>query len=340
LNWFDIPSLETAWLVDGLIPSDGHAAICGKPKAGKSTFIRNLIASVIKGRKFIGRSIDLPAGSGRVLYVHLDRKDQPWRVAQELRDLGITQDESARLAFRTAQDLPSESFDDRLKWLKKEVKNTKPHLLVIDLMWQFVVAQNSNDYNRVLAGINLLQDALTDAKYKGALVVALHGRKSTNPNDPADDILGSTGQRGSFSTNILLSRHRKQNVYTIMSDQTIREAQYGEIDERVITRNDDLSLSLGQPFEELTSQDKKVKDDASFQRLLAFIGQNPDCEMGAILSGLSISKKSALKLMDKAGALIRVTGEGIKGNPHKYALDEDYKTSQSEVGRLTATYGD
>ena len=96
MNWFTIPKPETSWLVDVLIPSDGYAAICGKPKAGKSTFLRNLIASVIKGHEFLGRRIELPRSTGRVLYLHLDRKDQPWRVSKELRDLGITQDESPR----------------------------------------------------------------------------------------------------------------------------------------------------------------------------------------------------------------------------------------------------
>src|SRR5262245_5309592 len=147
MNWYSIPTPETSWLVDGLIPSDGHAAICGKPKAGKSTFIRSLIAAVIKGRTFLDRQIDIPVGTGRVLYLHLDRKDQPWRVAKELRELGITKEESSRLTLKTAQDIPSADFGERLKWLKEQITITKPHLVVIDLMWQFVVAQSSNDYN-------------------------------------------------------------------------------------------------------------------------------------------------------------------------------------------------
>ncbi len=187
-NWFDLPQPTTTWLVDGLIPSDGHAAVCGKPKAGKSTFLRNLITAIIKNQKFFDRSIDIPTGTGRVLYLHLDRKDQPWRVAKELRDLGITEEESLRLVFKTAQEIPLDSFEKRLDWLKKQIIVVKPHLIVIDLMWQFVVANNANDYNAVLDGINRLQDALIAAKYHGALIVALHGRKATNPNDPADDI--------------------------------------------------------------------------------------------------------------------------------------------------------
>jgi len=108
MNWYQLQTPQNTWLVDGLVTSDGHAAICGKPKAGKSSFVRSLICSVIKSKDFIGRHIDIPPGAGRVLLIHLDRKDQPERVAEELRKLGITEPESNRLIFKTAQDMPED----------------------------------------------------------------------------------------------------------------------------------------------------------------------------------------------------------------------------------------
>jgi len=332
-SWFDIPKPETTWLIDGLITSDGHASICGKPKAGKSTFVRNLIASVIKGQPFIGRATDLPEGTGRVLYIHLDRKDQPWRVANELRHLGITAEESPRLIFRTAQDIPG-SFEERLKWLQQETSQHKPCLIVIDLLWQFVVANNSNDYNAVLNGINTLQDSLIKIGYKGALLVTLHGRKATNPNEPFDDVLGSTGQRGSFSTNIMLTRYRKEGVYTIMSDQTERDEVYGEIPETVLRRKTDGTLALNRPFNELVKAEKELKAEGSVRKLLAFIGEHPGCNMPEIMDGLNIAKKSALKFLGMAAGLWYTTGEGEKGDPHRYFLrssDVDPQAAATEV---------
>ena len=108
-NWYELKDPETRWLVDGLFPADGDSAIAGKPKAGKSTLIRNLIACVIKSKPFLGRAVNIPAGKGKVLYIHLDRKDRPGRVVAELKHLGINSpDEVSRLNFVIASDLPKQ----------------------------------------------------------------------------------------------------------------------------------------------------------------------------------------------------------------------------------------
>lgn len=338
MNWYDLPIPKTAWLVDGLIPADGHAAICGKPKAGKSTFIRNLIAATIKGSSFLGRRIDIPAGTGRVLYLHLDRKDQPWRVAKELRELGVMQAEASRLVLKTATDLPSNDFSERLEWLRKEIVAAKPNLVVIDLLWQFVVAKNSNDYNAVLDGINRLQDALTDVKYSGAFVAALHGRKATNINDPADDMLGSTGQRGSFSTNVFLTRHRNENLYTVLTEQTVREECYGEIDETVINKGPDGNLCLGRPFRELAKAEKQVREESALRRVVDYIADHPGCQTTELIQALGMSRKTVVKILEEAGELLSTTGEGVKGNPLKYFVNEKQEPI-ADAMRLMTTFG-
>lgn len=48
-NWWDTPVPEVRWLVDGLIPADSSTLVVGKPKSGKSAYIRNLVAAVVKG---------------------------------------------------------------------------------------------------------------------------------------------------------------------------------------------------------------------------------------------------------------------------------------------------
>jgi AAA domain len=317
-KWFEEPEVTTPWLVYGLIPADGYSSICGKPKAGKSTAVRNLIVSVIKSTPFLGRVIDLPGRVGRVLYLHLDRKDNPGRVSAQLKQLGLTEEDAPRLTIRLAEHLPSKDYGERLKWLQDEVKASAPDLIVIDLMWQFVVAKNSNDYNAVLDGINDLQDALNEVGYKGALVAVMHGRKATNPNDQFDDFLGSTGQRGSFSTNIMLSQYKKDKLRTIASDQTDIEDRLGEIPETAIIRDPDGSLRLGPPVTELLKIDKKSKDEEDITKLLVFLDNNPGVEMETIIDGLAMSKKRTLSLLREVKDLTERAGKGVKGDPYLY----------------------
>ena len=234
-NWHLVENIPVRWLVDGLLPADGFSAVIGKPKAGKSFFIRQLIAAVIKSQPFLDRQINIPTGTSRVLYIHLDRKDRPSRVAQELLQLGIMSDEEvSRLTFMVAEDLPviaapdkpSDSLDSRLKWLQEEVIKARPHLIVIDILQQFICASNVNDYSETLTGVNRLQDALTQVGYSGALVVTIHGRKASSSDQPFDDTLGSTALRGSFTTLVLLKQYRNECRYTIMSDQTERDERW------------------------------------------------------------------------------------------------------------------
>ena|SRR5215469_2042986 len=318
MNWWDTQEPEVTWLVDGLFPADGYSGLSGKPKAGKSTACRQLAVCVVKSRPFLGRSINLPAGTGRALYIHLDRKDRKHKVVAEFKQLGMTQQESARLRLLTAEDLPSNLYEQRLAWLQKEIIAFKPHLVVIDLMWQFVDAKNPNAYKEVLDGINKLQDALTEAHYKGALVVTMHARKQTNQDDPADDILGSTGQRGSFSTLLLFSRNRKQNYYTVMSDQTERDEVYGEIDETIVTRSADGMLVLGSKVSDLRRDEHKQKEQENLRRVLQHVREHPGCTQEGMIEALRMSKARLLGYLEETAALMTTRGGGVKGDPLRY----------------------
>jgi hypothetical protein len=326
-DWHLVENIPVRWLVDGLLPADGFSAVVGKPKAGKSTFIRRLIAAVILSVLFLGRKINIPTGTGRVFYLHLDRKDKPARVIEELRQLGITgEDEVSRLTLMVAADLPvispsentANAYAGRLEWLKHEVVKAQPHLIVIDLLQQFICVSNVNDYAETLKGVNRLQDALTEIGYQGAFLAALHSRKAISPDQPFDDTLGSTGLRGSFTTLVLLRQYRNEDRYTIMSDQTEREEPWNEIDETTLIRNADGTLTLGRPTAGLKKDNGEAKRDADIQRVLRFLADNPGSETEKITGSLNMAKARFLEIADGANGLINTTGRGVKGEPKLY----------------------
>jgi hypothetical protein len=328
-DWHLVENIPVHWLVDGLLPADGFSAVIGKPKAGKSQLIRRLIASVIKSHPFLDRQVNIPTGTGRVLYIHLDRKDRPARVAQELLQLGITgNDEVSRLTFMVAEDLPvigasdnpSDSLERRLKWLQAEIINARPHLIVIDILQQFICASNVNDYSETLMGVNRLQDALTKVGYSGALVVTIHGRKASSSDQPFDDTLGSTALRGSFTTLVLLKQYRNECRYTIMSDQTERDERWGEINETTLIRDSDGALLLGRPSAEINGDKKAAKKEADIERVMLFINDHPGSDTDQITASLAMAKARFLEVVGTISGMLAISGQGIKGDPKRYSL--------------------
>jgi AAA domain len=333
-HWFHMPVPEIEWLIDGLIPVDGYVSFNGKPKAGKSTLVRYLAACVVKGdADFLDRTVKLPVGTGRVLYIHLDRKDPPYSVAEELRNHGIKEADSSRLILKSAEHLPEDDYDKRLKWLQKEVTESTPNLVIIDLFWQFACLSDNNKYNDVLKAVNRCQDALRECGYKNAILVTMHSRKSTNTDDVFDDIMGNTAQRASFGTNIILTRRRGEKLYTITSEQTRRDPFYGEIDETILIRDSDGTMSLGELYREVAKRDIKEKVETNINRLLVYLDKHPKGSVReTIQNDLIMSSKTFNSLCSVASEVIRRSGAGNKGDPFVYfgsiEAQEKYQASR------------
>jgi AAA domain len=325
-DWYALPEEPVEWLVDGLITTDDCAAANGKPKSGKSTGIRNLIAAVVLGGKFLNRDVCIPPGTGRVLYVHLDRKDRKHRVAKELRQLGITLEASSRVRLLTEKDMPKDAgFDSRCQWLADEVASFKPNLVVIDLLLHFVRTKKGvNDYDTMIDAVAQLQDTLSGCDYRGALLVSLHARKALG-EDVGDSVLGSTGIRGSLSTLLHFHLCRKEKIYTVQSDQSVRDYTFGELDETIVNRDAVTGvISLGAKYEDVKAQDKKDEWTLRRSKILGFIkkatsGQTVDA-IAATLNMATKTVRPILEALEKSSD-IRSSGVGVKGDPCLYFGD-------------------
>jgi len=320
-DWYDSAEPETKWLVQGLIPSDDICGFVGKPKSGKSTGIRNLAVAVITGGKFLGREISIQPKTGRVLYIHLDRKDRPTHVHAELRQLGIPREDRHRLCFRTERDLPPKStFDQRCSWLCEQVLDFKPNLIIIDMLMHFLKASRGvNDYDSMIDAINHLQDRLNEIGYKGVLLLSLHSRKTTS-EDVGDDVLGSTGIRGSLSTGVYFRQYKSQKVYTVQSDQTQRDPVIGELEETIVHRDSGTgTILLGAKFADVRHEEKKDEWQLRRQKVYKYIQHNPGQTSTEIADAVLMSTKTVgplLKVMEPS--LITACGTGKKGDPKKY----------------------
>jgi hypothetical protein len=118
----------------------------------------------------------------------------------------------------------------------------------------------------------------------------------------------------------MLTQYRREKRYTIQSDQTEREAPWGELDETVIHQNADGTLTLGRPLAELARDSKQTKREADLQRLVAHLEAHPDSDKEQIVKDLSMSPNYLLDLVGMAGERIHSTGKGVKGDPRLYSV--------------------
>ncbi|ABF40137.1 putative transcriptional regulator [Candidatus Koribacter versatilis Ellin345] len=319
-DWFHSTRPNVPWLIEGLLDKQSHTTIVGKPKAGKSVLARNIAAAVITGQSLLGRQVNIPKGEGRVLYLHLDRKDQAYDVAADFRALGVTEKDAERLMLCTAADLP-EKHGDWLSWLADRVRSFDPDLIVIDLLFQFLNVGDVNGYNNVLDAINGLQDTLRKAGFRGHLLTLHHSRKGDNPNDPFDNALGSSAIRASCTTMIALTCDKKTGCHMIQSDQSQRDPYWGEMPATIIELDpESKELRLGEKVSFLKAQDQSEKHEQTVLRLLEFVSKNPGCTQMDIVGSLEISKqKVTVVLRDKEG-MLRREGTGKPGDAFKYFI--------------------
>jgi len=322
-NWFDVQQPDVQWLVHGLLSNNSNSCYCGKPKAGKSTAIRNLVAAVIKGRPYLGRTVNVPTEGGKVLYIHLDRKDPVPYVVRELRALGINEEEKNRLKLMDETDMPK-AREERLPWVLGIVKDFKPNLIIFDLLFQFVHVSGSNGYNEILDELNKLQDALKSNGFEGHLCVAHHARKANSTDNPFDDMLGSSALSGSCATTIMFRYDRKNKVRTLQTDQSFKEESVGDIEETVVERNSFTGeIHLGQPVEQTRSSKNKEKQTKDADDVFQFICQHPGCTEKQIVDGLHIAKLNVRKYLDEIRSLVTRTGDGKSGRPFRYSANTE-----------------
>jgi hypothetical protein len=168
-----------------------------------------------------------------------------------------------------------------------------------------------------------LQDSLSECGYRGALLVSLHARKALG-EDVGDSVLGSTGIRGSLSTLLHFHHYRKEKIYTVQSDQSVRGDTFGELDETIVNRDAETGvISLGAKYEDLKAQDKKDEWTLRRSKILGFIKANPGNTSDEIALALNMAKKTVLPILEalEKNLDIRTTGAGIKGDPRLYFGD-------------------
>jgi len=217
------PEEETEWLVENLLPTGGLSVIGGKPKAGKSTTVRNLCLAVAHGEPFLG----LTTTQGAVLYCAFEEKRG--EVKRHFKQLGAEPTDQIESFIGRAP----EDFVEQVQGVFGRIN---PVLINLDTLAKVTRISDMNDYAKVTIA---LDPYLQLARQSGAHLMLVH-HNGKSERDGGDSLLGSTAIFGTVDTCLIQKRSDKYRTI-----QSIN--RYGtDLEETVLEWNEETkAISLG-----------------------------------------------------------------------------------------------
>jgi phage/plasmid primase-like uncharacterized protein len=295
---FAEPEERVPWLVEGLLPLGGTSIFAGKPKAGKTTLVRQLAMAVAGGGTFLGRA----TAHGPVIYLAVEEKRS--EVRRHFRDMGATGAEEIYIHAALAPE-------DALEQLEAIAARHRPRLIVLDTMFRVVRVKDGNDY---VAVTNALEPIQQLARGSGAHVLSVHHMGKV-ARDGGDGILGSTAIQGAFDTAVMIDR--RDQVRTLKSIQ-----RYGiDLEETELSFDPATRSScLGRPKQE--SDLERVGDlILDFLRDAGTLLPEDDINKG--ISGRKGKKMAALRALFQEGKVLR-SGKGCSGDRYLYGINPQF----------------
>ena len=290
---FETPDQEVEWIVEDLLPSGGFSLLIAKPKAGKSTLVRQLALAISRGIPFLGRK----TYSGLTLYIALEEKES--EVKNHFKLMGATGNEQLGVYVGIT---PEES----IFWLKNEIINSKPVLVIIDTLFRFVSITDINDYAKVTKALDPI---LAIARENNVHILGLH-HGSKRGGEDGDGTLGSTAIFGSADTQITLIKKGDQR--TIETRQ-----RYGVDLEKTILNFNPSTKSFNVGLTTKEDNLKRVEND-----ILELLNTTKKIlleeEIAEEVTSDTSTKRKALRQLCEQGRINRA-GTGKRGDPYKYA---------------------
>jgi len=250
-------------LVDELLHEVGVSMLCGKPKTGKSTLLRQLAVCVAEGNiPFFGK----PTQCGDVLYLNLEGPKGV--VQQHFKKLGLT--EKRGVIYFIHQNMPyrGEAGLQQLEATLDVLPNVK--LVIVDPVGKLVRLADSDSYDEVTLAVEKLEQIAK--KYSLHLLFSTHGKKRQG-DDVGDSPIGSTGFRGGTDTNIFLGKQGTQRIIST-------EQRWGIAMDPTLLKFDDKrqEMYLGMTVEAEEEQKQELKSGVNF---VIFVQKWPETDISS-----------------------------------------------------------
>lgn len=194
---FELEVKEIPWLLHGILPKTGLAALAGSSDTGKSSFLRQLALEITSGKEdFLGFKLNTIHRS--VVYVSTeDDKEAMSFLINKQRRYGINDANAENLRFIFESD-------SLLENLERELEHKPADCVIIDAFTD-LFAGDLNSSNSVRTFLNKYREI---GLKHNCLILFLHhtGKRTSNLAPSKDNLLGSQGFEGKMRTVLELRR--------------------------------------------------------------------------------------------------------------------------------------
>lgn len=296
LTWaeFSQESDEVAWLVEGLLPSEGTSVLIAQPKVGKTTLVYWLARCVALGEPFLGRDVR----QGTVVLL-LAEGSKPMHRG------GLSR---ASLPKDAPVHVYADSFGVGLAKIRDEIKSLapKPSLIVVDTLFKMLRPEDGNDYASMVKAMERMTDLARELC--SHVLSTHHSSKSTwEGASVGARSLGSTAIYGAVDTTVSLER--RGDVRTVSSEQ-----RWGEP-----LAETDLTFDEGSGAVTLGGTAAERRGDVVAERIRSALAAEPLTETELKKRVTDNSVGAVLRRLVDAGEVVK-EGKGAKGSPYRYAM--------------------
>lgn len=197
-----MPLAEPNYVVRPFVP-EGVTLWCGRPKAGKTTALRQLAHAVNCGGMFFEET----AGDYEVWFLSLEEGERLFRKKLALMDLPGGELRGIRLEFAWPQGA------EGVKMLRERLRaraESRPVLIIIDSLQRFRLPQSdrghafTEDYNAAKLLAELCKE------FPGLAIVVLHHTTKAVPDDPVASISGTYGLTAAADSYVIMLKQGGQ----------------------------------------------------------------------------------------------------------------------------------
>lgn len=186
--------LSIDWACERLLTTGGMSIVAGPPKSGKSTLVRQLAVSFLRGDVFLERKCQ----QGTVLYLALE--EQLEVLQEDFKRLGVRDGDP--LLIHVGQPATQHPIDE----LKGILLAQRPLVCVIDTLFLFAPVKSEKDYQEVNAVLSKIRNA---ARESGTHIILIHHTRKPGKDERnmgARGILGSQAIHGAVDCAVILEQ--------------------------------------------------------------------------------------------------------------------------------------